>query len=142
MIPRKETTSSRLSLEEETNQFHLEEEKKEEGDLVIHLLDKEDELDRNLGVRAPGLIIARIDSNLKKEEEMALNKRKTLKDLLIDKAKGKTSKDPVAPYPLPILPSPSTPSSSLLPIPYLKKMRKGKEETKKGELARQKEPKQ
>lgn len=67
------------------------------GDLVIHLSDEEDELDRNSGVCAPSFVIAHINSSLEEEEEMTLNKRETLKDLIVNRGKGQTSKDPVAP---------------------------------------------
>ena len=40
--PREETTSSRLSLEEEIDQFQLEEEREELGDPVIHISVPED----------------------------------------------------------------------------------------------------
>lgn len=100
-------------------------------------------MDRTLGVRAPSLVIARIDSNSEEEEEMVLNKRKTLKELLEDRAKGQTSKDPVTPSPLPTLPPhPPPPLGSLLPIPNLRKKRKEEDEIEEGEMALQKEPKQ
>lgn len=77
-----------MSLKEEIDQFCLEEENEEARDLVIHLLDEEDELDRTSCVRTLDLIVARIDSSIEEEEEMALNRNKGLKELLADRAKG------------------------------------------------------
>lgn len=83
----------RLSLEEKIDRFQLEEGREDPRDLIIHLLDEEDELDRTSSVRAPCFIVARIDSSTEEEEKMALNRRKGLRDLFTDRAKGQTSKD-------------------------------------------------
>ena len=92
--PREEIASSRLSLEEEIDQFRLEEEREEQGDLVIHISDPEDEFDRTSGVCTPGLIVAKIDDSFEEEEEeMAFNLRKFLKDLLVGRNKGSSSKE-------------------------------------------------
>ena len=77
--PREETTSSRLSLEEEIDQYQLKEKREVQRDPIIHILDPEDEFDRISGVRTPGFILAKIDDSSEKDkEEMALNPRKDL----------------------------------------------------------------
>ena len=89
-----ETASSHLSLKEEINQFQLEEEREERGDPIIHISDPEDKFDRISSVRTPSLIFAKIDDSFeKKEEKMALNPRKGLKDLLAGRNKGSSSKE-------------------------------------------------
>ena len=62
-VLKEETAFSRLSLEVEINWFHLEEEREKQGDPVIQVSDSEGELDRFLGVRTSGFIIARIDNS-------------------------------------------------------------------------------
>ena len=106
--PREETSSSCLSLEEEIDQFQLEEEREEQGNPVIHISDPEDKFDRISGVHTPGLILAEIDDSSKEEEEeMSLNSRKGLKDLLTGRNKGSSSKEAQSPSPpllFPLLP--------------------------------------
>ena len=63
VVLREETVFSRLSLEVEINWFHLEEEREKQGDPVIQVSDSEGELDRFLGVRTSGFIVAHIDNN-------------------------------------------------------------------------------
>ena len=70
VVLRGETTSSWLSLVAEIDQFCLEEEGEEQEELVIHVLDSEDELDRLSGVRISDLVIVRVDNNSEQEEEM------------------------------------------------------------------------
>ena len=61
---------------------------------MIQVLDLEDELDRFSSVRTSGLIVVRIDNSSKEEEEeMALNRKKGLRELLAEKAKGSAPKD-------------------------------------------------
>ena len=138
--PREEIASSRISLEAEIDKFYFEE---EEGvpETPVELLDSEAELDRLFVVHFPRLVIIRIDTSFK-EEEMALNQRRSLRDLVSGR-KGSSSKDapktqlPPNP-PLPLLPSPL----GLHPNPNLqKKKRKGKE-IEEGEIAPPKDPKQ
>ena len=84
--PREEIASSRLSLEEEIDQFRLEEEREEQEDPVIHISDPGDEFDRTS--------VAKIDDSFdEEEEEMAFNLRKFLKDLLMGRNKGSSSKE-------------------------------------------------
>ena len=66
--PRKETASTHLSLEAEIDQFHF----KEEGDVLkrsVDLSDSEVDLDRFSTAQFLRLIVARIDTITKAEEE-------------------------------------------------------------------------
>ena len=115
---REETTSSRLSLEAEIDQFHLEEER-EVQERPMELLDSEGELDKSSAAHSPRLIIARVDSSSEEEEDMALNPRNGLKDILAKRNKGSSSKEapktqlpsnlppPFLPSPLGLLPNPN-----------------------------------
>ena len=61
---------------------------------MIQVSDLEDEPNRSSSVRAPELIVARIDHNSKEEEEgMSLNRKIGLCELLVDRAKGLAPKD-------------------------------------------------
>lgn len=61
---------------------------------MIQVSDSEDEPDRFLGVHALGLVIARIDnSSEEEEEEMSLNRKRGLHELLANRAKGLAPKD-------------------------------------------------
>lgn len=74
----------RLSLEEEIDQFHLEEEEGEEQEKpVIQVSDSKGELDRSFVVRSPKFIVARVDDSFEEQEEIAMNKKKGLRKLLI-----------------------------------------------------------
>ena len=74
VTPREETTSSHLPLEAKIDQFHFEDEKEEQGEQVVQVLDSEDKLDRVTIVCPLGLVVAHIDdSSEDEEEEMALN---------------------------------------------------------------------
>ena len=118
----------RLSLEVEINQFCL----KEEGETLerpVELSDSEAEFDRFSAAHSSRLIVAWGDTSSEEEEEMALNSRRGLKDLVARRNKGSSSKEapktqlPPNP-PLPPLPSPL----GLLPDPNLqKKKRKEKD---------------
>ena len=102
---------------------------------MVQVSNFEEELDRVSGVCPSGLVIVRIDDSLKdEEEEMALNQRKGLKDLLVGRKKESASTDAPGSQPLPAFPPPpSPPIIGLLPIPNLKKKRKEKE-TEEGEV--------
>ena len=121
VTPREETAFSCLSLEEEIDQFQL----GEEGEVCVdpvEISDTEGELNRTSSVCTPGLIFAEIDDSSKEEEEeMSLNPRKGLKDLLMRRNKGSSSKEAPKFQPPSSLPPPVT---SLLPIPNLKKKKK------------------
>ena len=88
-----ETASSRLSLEAEIDQFHLEEDKEERANPIIQLPDSEDELDRQSAAHSPRLIIACVDSSSEEDEKMDINPRRGLKGLLFARNKGGPSKD-------------------------------------------------
>ena len=61
---------------------------------MIQVSESEDEPDRFLGVHALGLVIARIDnSSEEEEEEMSLNRKRGLHELLANRAKGLAPKD-------------------------------------------------
>ena len=123
---REETASLRLSLEEEIDQFRLEEEE-DQGEQIICISDAEDEPDRFSGVHDPILVVACPYSLFEEEEEgMSLNQRKGLRDLLAGRNEGSTSKEvPKSHTPnLPLPPPPPTTNFGLLAIPNLKKKRK------------------
>ena len=141
MTLREETASSRLSLEAETDQFRLKEER-EVQEKPVEILDSKGELDKSSIVRSPRLIVAWVDSSFEEEEEMTLNARKGLKELLVGRNKGSSSKDAPRSHPLlALLPHLSPSTVGLLPIPNLKKKRKEKEIVEEGEVVPQKEPK-
>ena len=93
-LPREEIALSRLLLEAEIDKFYLKDKREKQGEQVVEVLDSEDELDRVSGVHPYSLVITCQDDSLKdKEEEMALNQRKGLKDPLVGMKKGLESKD-------------------------------------------------
>ena len=74
--------SSRLSLEEEINKFHFEEEQSPRAPLIC-ISNTEGESDRNYGVYNPYLILARPDGSDEEEDSMALNKgNRSLRDVM------------------------------------------------------------
>ena len=89
-------------------------------------------------------MVARIVNNSEKEkEEMALNPRKGLRDLMARRNKGSSSKEvPKSQVPanLPLPPLPPTTTLGQLLIPILKKKRK-EQEVEEGEMVPQKEAK-
>lgn len=109
-IPREEIASSRLSLEAKIDRFQLKEEREEQGEPVIQVSNSKDVLDRFSSVHTSGLVVARIASDSKEEEdeeEMPLEWKKGLRELLANRAKGSVPKDasgsqpPLPPPPLP-----------------------------------------
>ena len=125
-ISREQTTSSRLSLEAEINQFCFEEEEEAPG-RSVEVSDSEGELDRSSAAHSPRLVISRVNTTSKEEEGMALNPRNGLKDLMVWRNKGSLSKDiPKSQVPpsLPHPPPPPTTNLGLFPIPNFKKKRK------------------
>ena len=91
-------------------------------------------LDRSFTVHPPKLIVARVDSSSEEEEEMALNSRKGLKDLLMVRNKRSSSKEALKSQPLHTLPLPPPPPSALnlLPMPNLKKKKEGEGGSREG----------
>ena len=97
-----EVASSRLSLEEEINKFHFEEEKSLKAPL-INISDAEGESDRNSGIHTPNLVTTRPDDLNKEEGSTTLNKgNKSLRELMAVRGKESTSKaTPKSQVPLP-----------------------------------------
>ena len=121
---REKTASSRLSLKTEIDQFHPEDKGEAQGE-PMEIADSEGALNRSSTVCSPRLIVAWVDSNSEEEQEMALNSRKGLKELLARKNKGSSSKDAPKSQPLLALPPPPHLTLNLLPMPNLKKKKKG-----------------
>ena len=91
-IPAEEVASSRLSLEEEIDKFHFEEEKSLKAPL-INISDADGELDRNFGIHIPNLIIIRPNDSDEEEDSMAVNKgNKSLRELMAVRGKESMSK--------------------------------------------------
>ena len=89
-IPAKGVASSRLSLKEEIDKFHFEEEKSPRAPLIC-ISDVEGESDRSSGIHNLYLIIARPDDLDEEEDNMALNKgNKSLRDLMAVRGKKST----------------------------------------------------
>ena len=133
-VLREEIASSQLSFKTEIDQFHFEEERKEQKEPVVQVSDSEDKLDKSSGVHTPRFIVARVDDSLEeeKEEEMALNRKKGLSDLLADRAKGSTPKNASGFHPPLSLPPLPPPTVNLFAIGNIKKKRKEKELAKEG----------
>ena len=92
--PEKEIASLRLSLEEEIDKFHFDEEENS-GVPLVTISDAEGEADRHSGVHTPLLVTARPDSSFKEEEDsMTLNKgNKSLRELMASWGKVLTSQE-------------------------------------------------
>jgi len=90
--PREEIASSRLTLENEIDKFHFEEEEAQ-GAQIVHISNAEDEPDKHSGVHTLTLVIARPDDSSEEEEDkMVLNwGNKSLRDLMAARNKGSTS---------------------------------------------------
>ena len=82
-----ETESSRLSLEEEIDEFYFEEEVDKAP--LIELSDPEGEQDRNSVVGAPIIIACSDDSSDEEVDNMA-GKGKTLRELMASRGKGQS----------------------------------------------------
>ena len=77
MLVEEETKSSRLSLEEEIDEFYFEKDIPKAP--LIKLSETEGELDRNSVIRAPPFVIACLDDSSEEEmDNMASNKGKIL----------------------------------------------------------------
>ena len=83
------------------------------------------------------------DNNSEEEEDMALNLRKRLKDLLPGKSKGSSSNETLKTQLPPNLPPPLPPSLlGLLPNPNLQRKKRKKREIEEGKIAPSKDQKQ
>ena len=100
---REETTSSQ-TFEAEIDRFCFEEEEEVPERLVV-LSDSEVELDRQSAAHCPRLLVAQVDANSEEEEEMALNPKRGLRDLVAGR-KGASSKDAPQTQLPPLPPSP------------------------------------
>ena len=138
---REEITSSRLSLETEIDQFRLEEEG-EMQERPVELSNSKGEFDRSSMAHSPRLIIARVDNNSEEEEDMALNPRKGLKDILAGRNKGSSSKETPKTQLPPNLPPPHLPSPlGILSNPNLQKKKRKEKDIEEGKML-PKDPKQ
>ena len=133
--------SSRLSLEEEIDQFRFVE---DVGlfEKLVDILDSETEFVNLSSIHPKQLIIIWVDLESEEEEEqMDQKKQPSLKGLLASKKKGGSSKEAPKIQPL-IIPPPLPPINlGLLAMPNLKK-RRPDNELEEGEVAPQKENKQ
>ena len=95
---------------------------------MVQVSNSKDELDRVSGVCPFGLVIVRKDDISKdEEEEMALNQRKGLKDLLVGRKKESASTDALgSPAPPCFSPSPFSSYNRPTPYPQPKEEKKGK----------------
>ena len=143
--PEEEIASSHLSLEEEIDKFHFEEEENPEVPIVT-ISDADDKTDWHSSVHTPILVIARLDSSFEEGEDgMTMNNgNKSLRDLMAARNKVLTSKETTksqVPLTLP-RPSPLLPVElGLKVIPDLKKKRPV-QELEEGEVGPQKGAKQ
>ena len=87
-----EVALTRLSLEEEIDKFHFEEENNLRAPL-INISNVEGESDKNSSIHTPILVIARPDDSNEEKDSMALNKgNKSLRELMAARGKELTSK--------------------------------------------------
>ena len=93
-----------MSLKVEIDQFHLDEDG-EALDRLVEVLDSKARLDRSSVADFSRLVVARIDSS-EEEEDMALNQRRSLRDLLAERNKGLSSKEATKSQVPPTLPPP------------------------------------
>ena len=107
-VPREETASSRLPLEAEIDQFHLKEEE-DTQERPVELSNSEGELDKSSATHSPKLIITQVDSSSEEEDIMAFNLRKGLKEILVERNKGSSSKNAPKTQLPPNLPPPPFP---------------------------------
>ena len=92
----------------------------------MELSDSKVELNKLSMAHSPKLVVARVNTSFEEEEEMTLNPRRGLKDLVVGRNKGSSSKevsklkdaDNLPPRPLP------TTSLRLISLPNMKKKRK------------------
>ena len=124
-----------MSLEAEINQFRLDEEG-EAPNRPVEVSDSEVGLDRSFAANFPRLIVARVDSN-EEEEHMALNQRRSLRDLLADRNKGSSSKEATKSQVPPNLPLPPSLPPTYLGLNVMKDLKKKRlvQDLEEGEVA-------
>ena len=126
----------RLSLEVEINQFRLKEQR-ETPERPVELSDSETEFDRFFTAYSPRLLVARVGTSFEEEEGMTLNSMKDLKDLVVERNKGSSSKEASRTQLPPNPPLLSLPSLlGLHPDPNLQKKKRKEKEIKEGRLPR------
>ena len=91
-VPREETASSRLSFEEDIDQFQLEEEEEVRAN-PMQIPNSKGKFNRSSATRSPQLIITEVNSTSEEEDSMALNLRKGLRELMVGRNKGSSSKE-------------------------------------------------
>ena len=136
-----EIASSRLSLEEEIDQFHFMEDVRP-SEKPVHISDSKTESVNISSVYPKQLIITQIDSESEEEEEqMDQKERLGLRGLLANRNKGGSSKEAPKTQPPEFLVPPPPTDPGLLAMPNLKKRRldQGLQE---GKLVPRKENKQ
>ncbi|KAL0013065.1 hypothetical protein SO802_000134 [Lithocarpus litseifolius] len=112
-VPKEEADSSRLSLEAEIDHFHFEEEEEKAQEEPWDISDSEGNLDKSSAAPSPKLIVARVDESIGKEEEMALDPRRGLRDIMANRNKGSSSKGVPKSQVLDDLPPPLPPTTTL-----------------------------
>ena len=135
-----EIASSRLSLEEEIDQFRFVE---DEGlsEKPMDILDSETESANLSSVHPKQLVITRIDSKSKEEEEeMDQKKRPSLKGLLASRNKGGSLKEAPKMQPHVVLPPPPPPTD--LGLQAMPNLRRPNHELEESEVALRKDNKQ
>ena len=133
--PREGTDSAHLSLSAEIDQFHIE----DEGEVLdepAELSESEVDIDRLSAANLPGLVVAQIDSS-SEEEEITLNQKRSLRDLMASRNKGVTSQEASKSQVPPTLPPPPSTDLDLQAMRDLKKKRPI-QEIEEGELPPQK----
>ena len=141
VVAEEEIASSRLSLEEEIDQFRFAEDVGP-SEKLVDISDSKTESVNLSSVHPKQLIITRIDSESEEEKEvMDQKKRPGLKGLIASKNKGGSSKEAPKTQ-LPAIPPPHPPNDlGLLPMPNLKK-RRPYHELEEGEVASRNDNKQ
>nr|POE75699.1 hypothetical protein CFP56_23247 [Quercus suber] len=92
VVSREETTFSRLSLEAEIDQFHLEEEG-EAPERLVELSNYEVDFDRSSTAHPSRLVVAQVGNSSEEEEDMTSNSMRGLKDFIAGRNKGSSSKE-------------------------------------------------
>ena len=123
VVAEEEIASSRLSLEDEIDQFRFVEDV-EPSEKPVHISNSETKSVNIYSVHPKQLIITQIDSEFEEEEEqMDQKKRPGLKGPLANRNKGGSSKEAPKTQP-PEIPAPPPPADlGLLAMPNLKKRR-------------------
>ena len=122
--PREGTDFAHLSLSAEIDQFRLKDEGEATGGPIV-LSESEVDIDRLSAANTLGLVVAQINSD-SEEEEIALNQKRSIRDLMAFRNKGETSQEvpkSQVPTTLPPLPAPLPTDPGLHAIRDLKKKR-------------------